>query len=180
MMYKFFESSSRLPVKVSLRWSGYWKLFIVPDDIGELYENLKNRLNQIDSEEFDKFGFYMLLTGKPTQEGTFKMGKLLYIGQAYNQKIGERIPQSHPGYECIVENHSGEYLYLAVSEISRLDGMEKITQELFDDIECCLIYKNKPLCNTDCVNKYNSKLRRVIQITNTYNYSPLKEKCECK
>ena len=86
MMYKFFESSSRLPVKVELRWSGYWKLFIVPHNVGELYENLKNRLSQIDFEEFDKFGFYMLLTGEPTQERKFKIGKLLYIGQAYNQK----------------------------------------------------------------------------------------------
>jgi len=177
MMYKFFESSSRLPVKVELRWSGYWELFIVPDDIGELYENLKNK---IDSEEFDKFGFYMLLTGEPTQKGKFKIGKLLYIGQAYNQKIGERIPQYHRGYDCIVENHSGEYLYLAVSEILQLDGMGKITQELFDDIECCLIYKNKPLCNTDCVNKYNSELRREIQIINHENYSPIKENCKCE
>jgi len=79
-----------------------------------------------------------------------------------------------------VENHSGEYLYLAVSEIFQLDGMGKITQELFDDIECCLIYKNKPLCNTDCVNKYNSKLRREIQIINHGNRSPLKENCRCE
>ncbi|WP_456487793.1 hypothetical protein, partial [Candidatus Alkanophaga liquidiphilum] len=97
MMYKFFESSSRLPVRVEMRWSGYWELLIVPDDIGKLYENLKNRLSQIDSEEFDKFGFYMLLTGEPTQEGKFKIGKLLYIGQAYNQGIEERILQSHHG-----------------------------------------------------------------------------------
>ena len=59
-----------------------------------------------------------------------------------------------------MENHNRKYLYLAVSEILQLDGMEKITQKLFDDIECCLI------CNTDCVNKYNSKLRRGIQIIN--------------
>ena len=51
------------------------------NDIGDLYENLKNRLSQIDSEEFDKFGFLYivkLLTGKPTQKEKFKIGKLLY------------------------------------------------------------------------------------------------------
>ena len=180
MMYNFFESSSRLPVKVRLKWRGHWELFKVPDNIEEFYENLENRLYQIDSKELDQSGFYMLLTGKPTNERKFTIGKLLYIGQAYNQKIRDRIPQSHPAYDCIVENHSGEYLYLAVSEILQLDGMEKITQELFDDIECCLIYKNEPLCNTDCVNEYNSKLRREIQIINCGGYNPIKENCRCK
>jgi hypothetical protein len=69
---------------------------------------------------------------------------------------------------------------LTIGKIEELTGIEIIREELYDDIECCLIFRNKPVCNTSCKDSYNSQLRRSIVITNSGKHKPLMETCMCK
>jgi hypothetical protein len=54
--------------------------------------------------------------------------------------------------------------------------LDKITKQLFDDIECCLINSNQPICNTMCKDSYKG---REIKIINDGDYSPLKKESIC-
>ncbi len=180
-MYSNYQNSTRTPVRVGLEWNGYWPLFHVPGEMSEFYETLRQRIYSIDSERLNQSGFYMLLTGEPVDERQFNINELLYIGQAYDQTLRVRIPQQHPAYDCIVKKYKGKFLYLAVCSIISLQGISGITHELFDDIECCLIYRNGPLCNINCRDEYNSnRRRREIQIENTGKYDPLEQNSRCQ
>lgn len=175
-MYSNYQT--RIPARVGLKWNRHWPLFEVPRDILEFYRILRLKISSMDSETLDQPGFYMLLTENPFNE--HRIGNLLYIGQAYDQTLRGRIPQQHPAYDCIVQRYGGRFLYLAVSNIIWLQGITRTTHELFDDIECCLIYRNRPLCNIDCKDKYDYNHRRGILIENTGSYAPLEGSSRCQ
>lgn len=130
------------------------------------------------SKYLDMKGFYALLGARHDKnEKTWKV-TLLYIGQAFDQTLRERIPQTHPCDKCVhnyIKKNSGKELRVLVGVIEKT-SLEKITQVLFDDIECCLIYCKQPICNTQCKESYTG---RDLQITNTGDYIPLKPKCTC-
>lgn len=63
------------------------------------------RFNQIKDfrlGRLDEKGFYAIL-GAIYNSNTKNWGnlKLLYIGQAFDQPLRERISQEHPAYECV-------------------------------------------------------------------------------
>lgn len=127
----------------------------------------------------DKSGFYAIL-GATSDVGSksWKGLKLLYIGQAFDQTLRERIPQEHDAYKCVYDyrkNHSGTDLVVMIGLIEE-STLEKQTRQIFNDIECCLIFCNKPTCNTTCQESYSG---RDLQVINAGDYTPLKEKCSC-
>lgn len=122
-------------------------------------------------------GFYAILGGIYNQSKKMYLNiTLLYIGQAYEQSLKKRIPQPHPSINKWLKNHS-EYTPLVMIGHRKVVG--KISQALYDDIECCLIYDNQPLCNDKCKERYSSTGRE-ITITNDGDYTPLKRVSVCK
>ena len=129
--------------------------------------------------DLDRNGFYAILGGTyDSRSRGWKNLKLLYIGQAFDQTLRERIPQEHPAYQCVFEyrkRHSGVDILVKIGFIEK-STVERSTQQLFDDIECCLIFCNQPLCNTTCKESYSG---RDLQVINVGHYRRLKEKCTC-
>jgi len=127
----------------------------------------------------DEKGFYAILGAVYNSEKKYWENlKLLYVGQAFDQTLRERIPQEHSAYECAFDyqrKHSGVGIVVMLGTIKN-SIVEKLTQQFFDDIECCLVYCNRPLCNTSCQETYTG---RTLMIINEGNYSPLKEECDC-
>jgi hypothetical protein len=127
----------------------------------------------------DKSGFYAI-SGATFDKSSNKWNglKLLYIGQAFDQTLRVRIPQEHDAYKCVFDykkNHSGTDLVVMIGIIEK-SSVQKQTQQLFNDIECCLIFWNKPSCNTACQESYSG---RDLEVTNTGDYTPLKDKRSC-
>ena len=136
------------------------------------YEQLSNS----NHEYLDEYGFYAILTGVyDKEENTNKSIKLQYIGKAYEQKIRKRVMQEHTAYECIkkhLKENPGRNVLVMTGKIVK-SSLGKITRQLVDDTEACLIYTNQPSCNAMFKNSYEG---RAIEIINTGDYSPLKEK----
>ena len=129
--------------------------------------------------DLDKNGFYAILGAKyNSNTKKWENPMLLYIGQAFDQTLRERIPQEHPAYKCVFEyrkRHSDIDILVMIGFIEK-SSVERSTQQLFDDIECCLIFCNQPLCNALCKESY---LGRDLQVFNMGYYKPLKETCTC-
>ncbi|MDD4440359.1 MAG: hypothetical protein PHX41_00550 [Kiritimatiellae bacterium] len=125
----------------------------------------------------DYIGFYAILGGvHDTARNVYTHITLLYIGQAYEQSLRARIPQPHTAYGLINTWLSGHPGYTPVVMIGLRDAVGNKSQSLYDDIECCLIYNNQPLCNDKCKESYNG---RAITITNDGDYAPLKQVSVC-
>lgn len=139
------------------------------------FHNIKDSKNP----KLDEKGFYAIL-GATYDSETEKWGniELLYIGQAFEQTLRERIPQEHPAYECVFDyqkKHSGVGIVVMLGTIEK-STVEKSTQQLFNDIECCLVFSNKPLCNTSCKESYSG---RELKIINTEHPYPLEKEHSC-
>ena len=128
----------------------------------------------------DQSGFYNILAG--TWDVTTEQYNnliLLYTGQAFDQTLRVRIPQDHDAYECVnsyTRRNSNISLLIMVGVISAMSG-NRATQQLYDDVECCLIYKNHPRCNIRCKDGYSG---RDLTVTNMGDYSPLAEQSVCR
>jgi len=139
------------------------------------FSNIKDSNNS----KLDGKGFYAILGAiYNAEKNNWGNIKLLYIGQAFGQTLRERIQQEHPAYECVFDyqkkySNVGIVVMLGVIEKSTV---EKLTQQLFDDIECCLVFRNQPLCNTSCKESYSG---RDLKVINTGHPYPLKEECPC-
>jgi hypothetical protein len=120
-------------------------------------------------------GFYAVLSAMPVRiEGIRRLAirDLLYIGQAFDQAIRDRINQEHSASACIEEYHRKNpklELLLKVGVITRTN-QQTLTQELFNDVECGLIYSNQPICNIQCKKTYQG---RSLFIINKGDYDPL-------
>jgi len=138
-----------------------------------------DRIKDSQNPDMDKSGFYAILGATFDESSkTWKGLKLLYVGQAFEQTLRERIPQEHDAYKCVYDykkNHSGTDLVVMIGLIEK-SSIEKQTRQIFNDIECCLIFCNKPACNTTCQESYSG---RDLEVTNTGDYKPLIEKCSC-
>lgn len=123
----------------------------------------------------DESGFYAILSANLVQADDRRWGNfdLLYIGQAYDQTLRERLVQPHDAYSHIsAENKkTGKTAVVMVGIITAV-STAKLTQDLVDDIEHCLIYSNQPLCNDANKREYKG---RSLQITNSEGCFPLKE-----
>lgn len=138
-----------------------------------------NAISEFKHQYLDKKGFYALLGARFNKEtDRWEEIKLLYIGQAFDQTLRERIPQEHPAYKCVFEytkKNPGKQIAVMLGIIEK-SSVQKLTQELFNDVECCLISWNQPTCNTQCKESYTG---RELQVTNTGGFTPLKEKSTC-
>lgn len=138
-----------------------------------------NMISQSGNKYLDKNGFYCLLGARFDSESeTWKDYKLLYIGQAFDQTLRERIPQDHTGYKCVFEypnKNPGTGIVVMVGTVEKTN-IQKITQDLFNDAECCLIFRNQSTCNEKCKENYSG---RELQVINTGDFSPLKQECTC-
>jgi len=136
-------------------------------------------LSDLDSEylHLDESGFYALYGGKVNQsDNRFDEAELLYIGQAYNQSIRERVKQEHPAYDCIkqyLRMNNGHQLLMKAGVIQRCT-QKNVTEQLFDDIEACLIQENQPMCNRQNKQHYQG---RSIRIQNRHSEGLLTYLC---
>jgi hypothetical protein len=178
MLSGYSYGSARKSAWVKLHWEGYYQLFQIPADVDTFYSRISDQINSLSVSTLDEKGFYALVIGKPESSRKFYIKNLAYIGKAYSQTLRQRIPQYHQGYDCITK-FSGSYLYLTIGTIEDYRGVETIRKELYDDIECCLIFESQPECNISCKDGYNSKLRRGIKVINSGKYQPLRQTCLC-
>lgn len=139
------------------------------------YDRLEN--SRVDALGYS--GFYMIIEGVlDSNTRQYTDFELLYIGQAYRQNIIVRIQQDHQADDCIDEflNEFKECVLFVKAGLIVEMSQERDSQPLFNDIECCLIFRNQPICNTMCKDSYNG---RDIKIENTGNYEPLKRYSRC-
>ena len=102
---------------------------------------------------------------------------LLYMGQVFDQTLRQRISQPHDAYTCVNANtKKTQKTAIIMVGVIKETSVERITQEFVNDVECCLIYSNQPLCNDKCKEEYTG---RSLEITNTEGYYPLKETSSC-
>ncbi len=124
----------------------------------------------------EKHAIYEIITGKENNGHVSNDSeKLHYIGLAYKQTLRERIPQedSHPAYKEIdnyIKNHPGYSKFVRIGNVIS-KYQDKDSENLFKDIEACLIYDNQPPANTINKESYNG---RDIRINNEGNVSLLK------
>jgi len=119
-----------------------------------------SRLSNIDNSKLDYLdgkGFYAIYACVYNKDrNSITPKKLLYIGQAFEQTIRERLKQPHDADACMKkekQNEPNSGLWFKTGVITKND-QEKVTQQLFNDVECCMIYVNKPKCNTLCIETY--------------------------
>ena len=119
-----------------------------------------SRLSNIDTSKLDYLdgkGFYAIYACVYNKDrNSITPKKLLYIGQAFEQTIRERLKQPHDADACMKkekQNEPNSGLWFKTGVITKND-QEKVTQQLFNDVECCMIYVNKPKCNTLCMETY--------------------------
>ncbi len=125
----------------------------------------------------DRKGFYVILSGTKTAKGWVKP-RLLYIGQAFDQTLRERIPQERKEYQCVYsyqKAHAGAPIWVMIGFVKE-STVGRVNQQLFDEIECCSIFSNQPLCNTACKDSYSG---RDLEVINVGHYEPLEERCTC-
>jgi hypothetical protein len=144
----------------------------------ERFENIgRSALSHLDEN-----GFYAILGANPDPtKNQWADFDLLYIGQAFDQTLRQRIPQPHPAYSCVNENikKTGKTVIVMVGVITE-KSVERLTQDFIDDVECCLIYSNQPLCNDKCKDEYNHRSpRRQLRITNKEVDHILEASCSC-
>lgn len=141
-------------ISATLNWDGVWE--IKEDDIP----------SYIPDEE----GIYMVLCGKhssdPNKWDTSSY-ELLYIGEA--EEVRSRIV-GHEKWSRWKRN-CVNHILLKVAKCNF--GTVKRQK-----VECCLIYKTKPICNDECKDDFPYK-DDTVQITNTGMKSPLKDNYTC-
>ncbi|MCL2440968.1 MAG: hypothetical protein FWD14_04455 [Treponema sp.] len=142
-----------------------WSSTVVP------YSNVQDSGNGY----LDNNGFYIILTGKySSQIRKYVDIKLQYIGKAYAQSIRERVQQEHDAYikiDQFLKKNSGYSALVRPGIIIEL-SQQRVTPQIVDDIEACLIFCNQPPANTLNKDKYSG---RDIAIINTGGYYPLEE-----
>lgn len=128
----------------------------------------------------DGAGLYAVLGAKhDSGKGGWLDYRLLYIGQSFDQSLRARIPQPHDAYGCVdswVQKNEGFEAVVMAGAITA-SNVQSVTSSLMDDVECCLINTNQPLCNDKCKDVYAGS---ELQVTNAGDYAPLKSVSTCK
>jgi len=140
-----------------------------------------SRLSNIDISKLDYLdgkGFYAIYACVYNKDrNSITPKKLLYIGQAFEQTIRERLKQPHDADACMKkekQNEPNSGLWFKTGVITKHD-QEKVTQQLLNDVECCMIYVNKPKCNTLCMETYEGG---AIEVTHGSARMIINSSCE--
>ena len=119
-----------------------------------------SNISHTNLEHIDENGFYAKYLGKYRRsDNKVTEGRLLYIGQAYDQTIRQRLLQPHASDPCIngwQSRNPGFDIWVKAGVISETD-QQRITNQLVDDTECCMINKNQPECNEQCMENYTGR-----------------------
>jgi len=140
-------------ISTTLDWDGVWE--IKEDDIPY----------NIPDEE----GIYMVICGKPSDKPNkwlHSSYELLYIGEA--DKVRSRIV-GHEKWSCWKRNCKNHLLLKSAKCNLGTTNRQKV--------ECCLIYKTKPICNDEC--KQDFPHEDDVQIKNTGMIAPLRDNYTC-
>ena len=148
------------------------------------WANFVCRINNVQASSItylDQPGFYVFLAGTINPEtGNYKDLDLLYIGKTYEQTLRERIPQGHAEADTQMDayfaDHADSDRIVKCGILTDFPG-ERVSEGLFKDIECCLINRNQPLCNTVCKDNYKG---RDIRVNNSGSYYPLAQSSCCQ
>lgn len=166
-------TESRKSANVRINWDQ--GLFVVKIIGTETIDSLCKAISKILPDTVKDSGFYMLYTKvENTRE-------LKYIGLTYDQSLNTRPAQKNgheSAYKCIIDTSKGENLYLKLGKLIDSD-LGKNGEELYEDIEKCLICCNKPSCNDKLKDQYYSD-RESLMVTNEGYYLPLRTECTCK
>ncbi len=141
-------------ISTTLDWDNLWE--IKEDDIP----------SNIPDEE----GIYMVICGEPSNEPDkwdASSYELLCIGEA--EEVRSRIVR-HEKWSCWKRNCKNHIL-LKVAKC-------KFGTTKRQKVECCLIYKTKPICNDECKDDFPHK-DDTVQITNTGMRLPLRDNYTC-
>lgn len=178
-------NEGRVNATVTINWSKY-RLFNIEanETLDTFLAKLERTLQATNSSYLNSEGFYMLILGTPSQTKatSYDIKDLSYIGKAKGQNLGTRIPQRNgheAAFNCIINNGKSLTLYVGLGVISE-NSIEVATAQLYDDVECCLIFTNKPSCNENCKETFNSQLRRSITIHHTGYFHPLIQDRTCE
>ncbi len=157
-------------IRVKIKWSLPIEIF-QPGKYNtdeKFIEHLRKFISENDSPLLEERGFFMFLAGQVIPEEKLSIA---LIEGTFDHSIKEKILKKKGHlreYKCIYKNHKNENLYLKVGIIEELN--EKDSEELYKAIECKYIEKINPNCNEPC------KTEKDIEIINSGEYSPLKEK----
>lgn len=178
-------NEARTNAEVTIDWTKY-RLFEIGQNetLDTFLAKLQRALQATGANYLNNEGFYMLILGTPSQTkaNSYTPVDLSYIGKAKDQTLRERIPQQNgheAAFNCIIKSGKGITLYIGLGVITE-NSMQVATTQLYDDIECCMIYTNKPSCNENCKESFNSQLRRSITIHHTGKYTPLAQDTTCE
>lgn len=139
---------------------------------------------EAEHSHLDRGGLYALLAGKPDHNALYPDGEawqwdvpaggLRYIGLSVDQTLRIRVPQDHSAYKrtARVVRMNPERPD-AIVMFGRISSPRRASNDLYEDVECALIFDNQPADNTSCRSRY---LRRAIRITNLGESWPLKPK----
>jgi hypothetical protein len=56
-------------------------------------------------------------------------------------------------------------------------SVQRLSQDFVDDVECCLIYSNQPLCDQKCKEEYTGRSIKITNVDGTY--IPVKRLSQC-
>lgn len=150
--------------------------------VGISWANLLTYYTQIDDGDpsLDQSGFYGIIRGiwYPNKK-LYGNLELLYIGKAYKQTIRKRAKQPHPSadekMQIFFEKNKRYHKLLLHGWITEY-SQERITEQLFSDIEACLINSHHPYANEKSMYSYQG---RCIQIINSGAKVVINENCVC-
>jgi len=153
-------------------------------DWSEWIENTSYSIENSKNDYFDLTeAVYMYVHAEKQPDNIYMPGKQpLYIGQVYkrqnNETVKDRIYEHFndqlPEY---FERNCAYTVFIKIGKII-LQNSETISQELIENIECCLINTNQPLCEIE-ENKVNYHGDSIC-IENIGKYRPLAHICAYK
>jgi len=128
----------------------------------------------------DKNGFYGIVVGRfDAKENMWKDCGVQFIGMAFDQTLRQRLLKPHdadPSIDAEVNANPGYERAVMVGALTR-SSLGKVTWDLVNAVECCLIFSNQPPCNTKCKDAYSGKGE--VQVTNLGDFAPLKNESRC-
>ncbi len=159
-------------IKAKIKWSLPIEIF-QPGKYNtdeKFIEHLRKFISENDSPLLNEKGFFMFLAGQLVPEE--KLSVALIEG-SFEHSIKEKILKKKGHlreYKCIYKNHKNENLYLKIGTIEELNSTD--SEDLYKEIQCKFIEEVNPNCNETCKIKVGAK----IEIENTGDFSPLKER----
>lgn len=125
-------------------------------------------------------GFYTIIgawldeRGQPSEEGV-----LLYIGHSYDEPLRERIVRDFER-RCINQFSGFDQEMSIIANIGYLGihTPNEVSDQIYQDIECCLVHNNQPMCNPLCRKGYPVS-QRTVTISNRGFYWMLKSNSYC-